>query len=293
MYNKVVIAGVGSLGSFFSYHLAKSGCIKEMLLYDSDIVDEKNLKNSIFTKEDIGKPKVYSIRNRIIRDCNNIKVDLFARKYIEGETKLPNDVDLVIDCSDNFQERKGITDVKMYFQHSDFLIIDCRKNTSYKPLKENSSYSIELIKSKIELATMIASQYFYTGIIKELIISNKLHSIDLDFPTTDFYKNKNSVDHVNVLYDANDKDDILEDFDLHVCEILDKNKEYPVVLQLKNNDKQIKYKELKVSEFKDIDHVRNQILSLIDNENSYYRINVPLARKGKFLVKIIPQTISA
>ena len=62
MYNKVVIAGVGSLGSFFSYHLAKSGCIKEMLLYDSDIVDEKNLKNSIFTKEDIGKPKVYSIK---------------------------------------------------------------------------------------------------------------------------------------------------------------------------------------------------------------------------------------
>ena len=292
MYNRVLIAGVGSLGSFFSYHLAKSGYAKELLLYDTDIVDEKNLTNSMYNESDVSQSKVYSIRNKILKECKNVKVIVSKKNFTESETKIPDGVDLIIDCTDNFHDRNTKVDLKMYFQYSDFLILDSRKNISHKPMLKTSRYSVELSKSKIELATLMAIQYFESGMIKELIKMNKLFSIDLDSTKTDFYEFKNYNDNINVIYEGHTSDEIIEDLDLHVSEIIDRNKHFPIIFSLINNKKQ-SMKEVSITQLKDVDDVREQILSMLLDQSITHRVCMPLARKNKFLVKIIPQTISA
>ena len=180
----------------------------------------------------------------------------------------------------------------MYFQYSDFLILDSRKNISHKPMLKTSRYSVELSKSKIELATLMAIQYFESGMIKELIKMNKLFSIDLDSTKTDFYEFKNYNDNINVIYEGHTSDEIIEDLDLHVSEIIDRNKHFPIIFSLINNKKQ-SMKEVSITQLKDVDDVREQILSMLLDQSITHRVCMPLARKNKFLVKIIPQTISA
>jgi hypothetical protein len=290
MFNRILIAGVGSLGSFFSYHLAKSGCVKELLLYDSDIVNEKNLINSLYNQNDIGQGKVYPIRNKILRDYKDIKVIVSKTNFID-HTIIPNNIDLIIDCTDNFNNRNNRVDVKMYFQYSDFLVLDCRKNITYKPLV-NTRYSVELSKSKIEMAALMATQYFESGMIKELVDLKKLYSIDLDLTKSDFYEFKNYNDGVNVIFESHDSDEILEDLDLHVSDIIERNKKFPILFSLKDEKKE-NIKEIRMTQLKDVDDVREQILSMLIDKNMTYRVCMPLARQNKYLVKIITQTISA
>ena len=69
---RVHIIGCGSVGSTVAENLARFG-IEDMVLYDFDVVEEHNLVNQMFTKEDVGRLKTEALADyvhRINADCN-------------------------------------------------------------------------------------------------------------------------------------------------------------------------------------------------------------------------------
>lgn len=69
---RVHIIGCGSVGSTVAENLARFG-IEDMVLYDFDTVEEHNLVNQMFTKEDVGRLKTEALADyvhRINPDCS-------------------------------------------------------------------------------------------------------------------------------------------------------------------------------------------------------------------------------
>lgn len=74
---KIHIIGCGSVGSTVAENLARCG-ITNMVLYDFDKVEARNLVNQMFTQKHIGMAKVDALRNilcEINPDCKDIKVE--------------------------------------------------------------------------------------------------------------------------------------------------------------------------------------------------------------------------
>ena len=75
----ITIIGVGAVGSFVALALAKMG-IKEIEVYDGDIVSEHNLPNQFYRLDDIGKPKVSALGG-IIKEFSGIDIKTHNQNY--------------------------------------------------------------------------------------------------------------------------------------------------------------------------------------------------------------------
>lgn len=129
----IVLIGVGANGSHFLRNLLQDMSIygrdmrkNRLLIADGDKTEEKNIKNQLFTKEDVGEFKVNALAERYgdhygidvlavpdyITDCDMLD-RLFAN---DGRFKI------LIGCVDNNRTRQLMHD---YFNHvSDLLYID-------------------------------------------------------------------------------------------------------------------------------------------------------------------------
>lgn len=67
------IAGVGGLGSAIAIALARTG-IGHLIIADFDIVEPSNLNRQQFFIDQIGLPKVYALRDTLIRINPNVRV---------------------------------------------------------------------------------------------------------------------------------------------------------------------------------------------------------------------------
>jgi adenylyltransferase/sulfurtransferase len=105
----VLIVGLGGLGSPVAMYLAAAG-IGRLILADFDAVDLSNLQRQpLHTTERIGLPKAESAR--VALASLNPDVDLVTVKRSLTEDSLPilvADVDLVVECSDNFATRFAV-----------------------------------------------------------------------------------------------------------------------------------------------------------------------------------------
>lgn len=109
--SRVLIIGVGGLGSPVLQYLAASG-IGSLVLVDDDTVELSNVQRQIcHGSQDVGKTKVESAIEEIQRINPTISVDGIEQKadaeLLQG---LLPEVDLVVDCSDNFAIRYLIND---------------------------------------------------------------------------------------------------------------------------------------------------------------------------------------
>lgn len=104
--SRVLIIGMGGLGSPVLQYLAASG-IGQLILVDDDVVELSNVQRQIcHGTEDVGKSKVQSAIEEVMRINPSIFVEGFEQKADAEflQQQLPN-VDLVVDCSDNFDIR--------------------------------------------------------------------------------------------------------------------------------------------------------------------------------------------
>lgn len=62
---KIHIVGCGSVGSTVAENLARCG-VTNMVLWDFDKVEEHNIVNQMFRKQDVGKPKVEALRDLLV-----------------------------------------------------------------------------------------------------------------------------------------------------------------------------------------------------------------------------------
>jgi molybdopterin/thiamine biosynthesis adenylyltransferase len=106
---KVLIIGVGGLGSPAALYLAASG-VGQLTLCDHDTVDFSNLQRQIIhrtstvnqTKVDSAKATLYDINPEVECMALNTRADAAQLRELAGKA------DVVLDCSDNFATRYAV-----------------------------------------------------------------------------------------------------------------------------------------------------------------------------------------
>jgi hypothetical protein len=174
VFRKIVVIGIGSFGGFLCKHLSELESVEQLYIIDDDIVEAKNIKNSIYKISQIGENKVDALTDIIE---NDISVLGFKIEYIEGKTILPKS-DLVIDCRDIVCDRMTEIDIKFYISGRS-LVMDSRKNVKC-PNQYQGSYSVKLTKNEISKAAFFAAQIIGSNQIKNLINSHLIQAVELD-----------------------------------------------------------------------------------------------------------------
>lgn len=112
--SKVLVVGLGGLGSPVSLYLAAAG-IGTIGLMDGDKIEIHNLQRQIlFDTYYIGRPKA-EIAQEKLQDLNsNIKLETYnLRLTAENAKEIISNYDIVADCSDNFPTRFLLNDICM------------------------------------------------------------------------------------------------------------------------------------------------------------------------------------
>ena len=106
---RVLVVGAGGLGSAAAVYLASAG-IGHLTVADDDEVDLSNLQRQILHRQrDVGRAKVDSARDTLTGINPDISVTpLRARLDSERLSALVEQVDLVVDGSDNFATRFAV-----------------------------------------------------------------------------------------------------------------------------------------------------------------------------------------
>ena len=109
-YKKVVIVGIGALGTVAAELLARAG-IGSLRLIDRDVVEESNLQRQIlFTEKDVGKSKSVMAAEKLKEINSLIKIESYPLHLDPKNVSLLQDADLVLDCTDNLETRFLIND---------------------------------------------------------------------------------------------------------------------------------------------------------------------------------------
>lgn len=99
---KVLLLGLGGVGSWIAYLLAQSG-INQFDLVDPDVIEVSNLgRQALYFMKDIGKYKVDVISERLHLLSSSIKVRKYRLKItcMEDFNKIESIPDIVINCLD-------------------------------------------------------------------------------------------------------------------------------------------------------------------------------------------------
>lgn len=150
---KVLVVGLGGLGSPAAIYLAASG-VGHLTLADFDTVDLSNLQRQIVhTTESVGQPKPESAREFLARLNPDISVrtitDRLTLEQLETEVGA---ADIVVDCTDNFEVRFAINDACLRQQttlvsgaairmEGQLMVVDAKNNRMpcYRCLYEDSA----------------------------------------------------------------------------------------------------------------------------------------------------------
>lgn len=105
----VLIIGAGGLGSPAALYLAAAG-VGTLTIVDDDQVDLTNLQRQIIhTRARVGMPKVESAKIALNAINADVKVNAVAQRVDQTQLELMlKKVDIVLDCSDNFETRHAI-----------------------------------------------------------------------------------------------------------------------------------------------------------------------------------------
>jgi adenylyltransferase/sulfurtransferase len=104
--SRVLIVGLGGLGSPVAMYLAAAG-IGTLELCDDDRVDLSNLQRQVaHTTQRIGEPKVHSATQTLKALNPDTRVEAHEQRLEDEDLdRVVQRVDLVLDCSDNFETR--------------------------------------------------------------------------------------------------------------------------------------------------------------------------------------------
>ncbi|MBE0634736.1 molybdopterin-synthase adenylyltransferase MoeB [Candidatus Bipolaricaulota bacterium] len=109
---RVLLVGVGGLGSAIALYLAGVG-VGQLVLLDDDVVSLSNLQRQVLHGTAwLGRPKVESAKERIADLNPDIHVVAVNERFTkETGMDLATGVDLILDGTDNFQARYDINEV--------------------------------------------------------------------------------------------------------------------------------------------------------------------------------------
>jgi adenylyltransferase/sulfurtransferase len=108
---KVLLVGMGGLGSPLSMYLAAAG-VGRIGIVDFDVVDFTNLQRQvIYSTNDVGRPKLQAAKERIQGINPYVEVDAYeTRLTSENALQIFEKYDIIIDGTDNFPTRYLVND---------------------------------------------------------------------------------------------------------------------------------------------------------------------------------------
>ncbi|WP_394201877.1 HesA/MoeB/ThiF family protein [Shewanella waksmanii] len=111
---KVAIVGVGGLGHHVAHSLAAAG-VGSIHLFDGDNVESSNLpRQLLFNQADIGSNKAAVAAKRLARLYPSCQLKAYEQFVGETATEgFDSDIDLMIDCCDNFETRHWVNQVSV------------------------------------------------------------------------------------------------------------------------------------------------------------------------------------
>jgi len=129
MNSKVLIIGLGGLGSPSALYLAAAG-VGTIGIIDSDVVDVSNLQRQVihFTK-DIDRPKVESAKEKMMQINPSLIVNTY-KMFVNAANiqSIISEYDFIIDATDNFKSKFLINDAcvleRKPFSHGGVLRFD-------------------------------------------------------------------------------------------------------------------------------------------------------------------------
>jgi len=106
---KVLVTGIGGLGTPVCQQLVRLG-VGTLHLIDNGIIEPTDLNRQLlYTTDDIGKPKVDIARDNLLKI--GLETEIYAHNIkIEKDFIFDEEVDIIIDCLDNFQARYYLDD---------------------------------------------------------------------------------------------------------------------------------------------------------------------------------------
>lgn len=111
----VLIVGAGGLGVSVIPYLAAAG-VGKMTIIDHDVVELSNLgRQTIYREDQIGQSKVLLAKDFVKGLNPYVQVDAMPEKFSMANYQLVQSVDLVVDCTDNFDTRYLINDACVKF----------------------------------------------------------------------------------------------------------------------------------------------------------------------------------
>lgn len=120
---RVIIAGIGGIGSNVAFQLARMSPT-DIYLYDDDTVETVNMAGQLYSRNDIGKAKVQAIAD-MIRSYTNMSVHAIISKF----TPFAEPGDIMICGFDNMAARKVF--FKSWYDHIKYKSIEDKKKCLY------------------------------------------------------------------------------------------------------------------------------------------------------------------
>ncbi len=281
-YKTVVVIGLGTLGGFVAEAICNLESTEKLVIIDHDIVEQKNLKNSIYRQIDIGGPKVEALKDIILQHNTDLEVWAFQTEYIEGVTKLPKE-DLVIDCRDFTYDRQSEIDARFYIS-SRYLMADFRKNVIYKE-QHAGKYIMQLTKNDLRHASSIVSMMIHSNAIHSLIASHSVQKYELDY-----------VKHIdNYCYDVLYEDVVGEDKFVNLPEkivpILDMNKKKEVTVFLGSRLFPVSEITIPINTLKSSTDVVSNFTSLVSCQKDFNNFVISVINENdNIYIELIPET---
>lgn len=108
---KVLIVGVGGLGSPIAYYLAAAG-VGTIGIIDPDVVEISNLQRQIIHfADDVEKSKVLSAKEKMQKLNPEVKVVTYQTSFgVDNALEIVRDYDFIVDGTDNFSAKYLIND---------------------------------------------------------------------------------------------------------------------------------------------------------------------------------------
>mgnify|MGYP001571294344 CR=1 FL=1 len=109
---KILICGAGALGSNLSAYLSSDARDDhEITVWDKDGVEERNIRagTQFYLRSQIGLPKVEALQYNIHQHFNRT-IKTIDGVFTLSEKSIIRCFNLVIDCFDNFEARRAITE---------------------------------------------------------------------------------------------------------------------------------------------------------------------------------------
>jgi adenylyltransferase/sulfurtransferase len=170
----VLIVGAGGLGNIVATELSCIG-LKNMYIMDFDEIEIHNIHRQFqFTKNDISQKKAKILAQKIAR-CET-KIEYFVDKFKIFDKK----IDLIIDCTDNFEVRKKIDEFAK-IKNIPWLYSSVEGWVGQVCLFKEKNLNIFNINSSHKVAGVMPAMVGIVGSIEAMIATKYLAGLEVEF----------------------------------------------------------------------------------------------------------------